>query len=160
MRNFSLPLIVVRCTPRNASNSMGCVWVPGRSRPTWPKTQIIPARVERVFYIGKKNSEKLTEFQKTALRRWVFYSGFFAVFRGSCLATLKKIQNVRKPQVFYASVNSSKVFDKVEKWSPDKIALEKHHLVLQRCENRQVTRFPVLISPIDCYYWLLVKNLT
>ena len=38
------------------------------------------------------------------------------------------------------------VFDKVYKWSPEKMALQKHHQVLQRSENMQVTGFILLIS--------------
>ena len=36
--------------------------------------------------------------------------------------------------------NDISVFGKVQKWSPEKIVLQKHHLVLQKSENRQVAR--------------------
>ena len=47
------------------------------------------------------------------------------------------------------ALHAFSVFDKVYKWSPEKIALEKHQ-VLQRSENRQVTGFIILMSPMDC----------
>ena len=47
------------------------------------------------------------------------------------------------------ALHAINAFDKVEKWSPEKNALQKHHYkVLQRSENRQVldriyrTHFP------------------
>ena len=40
-----------------------------------------------------------------------------------------------------------KVFGKVYKWSPEKIVLQKHHSVLQKSENRQVTRFTMYSFP-------------
>ena len=73
---------VVRITSRAAVG-----WFRWRSRITWPKTRIIPCEIEAGVYIGKKNPENPAEFQKILLRRWVFRFGFFAVFRGSCLAT-------------------------------------------------------------------------
>ena len=47
------------------------------------KNQNNTSEGEASVYIG----EKPVEFQKTTLRRWVFLFGFFAVFRGSCLAS-------------------------------------------------------------------------
>ena len=47
------------------------------------------------------------------------------------------------------ALHAISVYDKVEKWSPEeeKIAPQKHHEVLQRSENRQVTGFILLIFP-------------
>ena len=86
---------VVRITSRAAVG-----WFRWKSRITWPKTRIIPCDIGAGVYIGKKNPEKPAEFQKILLRRWVFRFGFFAVFRGSCLATSHKNPNVRKIRVF------------------------------------------------------------
>ena len=69
------------------------------SRTTWPKTRIIPARLERAFTLAK-TSEISAEFQKITLRRWVFRFGFFGVFRGSCLATFNEKPECEKVQVF------------------------------------------------------------
>ena len=44
--------------------------------------------------------EKPAEFQKILLWRWVFRFGFFAVFRGSCLATSHKIPECTKDSGF------------------------------------------------------------
>ena len=91
---------VVRITSRAAVG-----WFRRRSRTTWPKTRITPARLEQAFKLAKKNPEKPAEFQKIPLRRWVFLFGFFAVFRGSCLATShKKPRMYKRLCFFYASV--------------------------------------------------------
>ena len=46
------------------------------------------------------------------------------------------------------SLHAISVFDKVSKWSPEKIALQKHH---QRSENRQITiDLSYSFLPIDC----------
>ena len=62
---------VVRITSRAAVG-----WFRWRSRTTWPKTRIIPARLERAFTLTK-TSEILAEMQKITLRRWVFRFVFF-----------------------------------------------------------------------------------
>ena len=67
MRDFFLPL-TVRSAPYVAGRGVG--WVRRRSRSTWPKTWIIPARWEQVFTLAK-TPEKLAEFQIIPLRRWV-----------------------------------------------------------------------------------------
>ena len=85
---------------RSAQYVAGRGWFPGRSRPTWPQTQIKPARGERAFTLAK-NSEKLVEFQKTTLQRWVFlFEFFFAVFRGNCLATSNETLECEKNSGF------------------------------------------------------------
>ena len=48
------------------------------------------------------------------------------------------------------SLHAISFFDKVYKLNPEKIVPHKHHEVLQKSENRQVTRFTILISLIDC----------
>ena len=90
-------------TVRSAQYVAGRGWFRRRSRPTWPKTRIIPVRGERAFTLAKKNSEKPAEFQKTTLRRWVFLFRFFAVFRGSCLATSNENECEKKTWFFYAT---------------------------------------------------------
>ena len=46
------------------------------------------------------------------------------------------------------ALHAIRVFDKDVKMKPwKKIVLQKHHLVLQKSENRQVTRFTILIPP-------------
>ena len=86
---------VVRITSRAAVG-----WFRWRSRTTWPKTRIIPARLERAFTLAK-TSEISAEFKKITLWRWVFRFGFFGVFRGSCLATFNENPNARKIRVFW-----------------------------------------------------------
>ena len=108
MRDFSLPLTI-----RSAH------YVAGRGR-------VIPQKVTyhvtknpnntgeigAGVYIGKKNPEKPAEFQKIPLRRWVFRFGFFAVFRGSCLATSHEKPECTKDSIFFdASVNGSIVYN-------------------------------------------------
>ena len=98
MRDFSLPLTV-----RSAH------YVAGRGRVI---PQKVPYHVTKNpnntgeigagVYIGKKNPEKPAEFQKIPLRRWVFDSGFFAVFRGP-----RKTRMYERFVFFYASVNGS-----------------------------------------------------
>ena len=93
---------IVRITSRAAVG-----WFRWRSRATWPKTRIIPARLERAFTLAK-TSEILAEFQKITLRRWVFRFGFFGVFRGSCLATFNEKTRMRERFGFFdASVNGT-----------------------------------------------------
>ena len=75
-----------------------------RSRTTWPKTRIIPARLERAFTLAKKNCDISAEFQKITLRRWVFRFGFFGVFRGSCLATFNEKPECEKDSGFFMPV--------------------------------------------------------
>ena len=61
-------------------------------------------------YIGKKNSEKPAEFQNNHTSEVVFFRFmFFAVFRGSCLATSNEKPECEKNSFFYfyASVNGS-----------------------------------------------------
>ena len=89
---------VVRITSRAAVG-----WFRWRSRTTWPKTRIIPARLERAFTLAK-NSEISAEFQKITLRRWVFQFGFFGVFRGSCLATFNEKPECEKDSGFLMPV--------------------------------------------------------
>ena len=62
-------------------------WFRRRSRTTWPKTRIIPARLEQAFTLAKKNLKNRQSFKKSHSGGGFFDSGFFAVFRGSCLAT-------------------------------------------------------------------------
>ena len=62
------------------------------------------------------------------------------------------------------------VFDKVYKWSLDKLYFTKSIIiVLQKSENRHVSRFAILISPIDCcvrikcisltaQYWMMISS--
>ena len=90
---------VVRITSRAAVG-----WFRSRSRTMWPKTRIIPARLEIGVYIGKKTSEISAEFQKITLRRWVFRFGFFGVFRGSCLATFNEKPECEKDSGFFMPV--------------------------------------------------------
>ena len=45
------------------------------------------------------------------------------------------------------SLHAISVFDEVYKWSPEKVAPQKHHYGLQRSENKQVTGFILIISP-------------
>ena len=47
----------------------------------------------------------------------------------------------------YMSLHAISVFDNVLKWSPEKIAPQKHRYVLQKSDNMQVTRNTILISP-------------
>ena len=89
---------VVRITSRAAVG-----WFRRRSRTTWPKTRIILARLEQAFTLAK-NPEKPAEFQKIPLRRWVFRFAFFAVFRGSCLATSHKKPECTKDSGFFMQV--------------------------------------------------------
>ena len=103
MRDFSLPLTVrslcaVRRGPR-ALNSMYVV--------QWPR--VIPQKVtshvtknpnntgdrRASVYIGKKTVKNRRSFKKPHFRGKFFDSGFFAVFRGSCLATSNKNRNVK-----------------------------------------------------------------
>ena len=89
---------VVRITSRAAVG-----WFRWRSRTTWPKTRIIPARLERAFTLAK-TSEISAEFQKITLRRWVFRFRFFGVFRGSCLATFNEKPECEKDSGFLMPV--------------------------------------------------------
>ena len=78
----------------------GCVWVSGRSRPTWPKTQLIPARGEQAFTLAK-NQWKTGGVSKNHTSEVVFFLfGFFAVFRGSCLATSNEKLECEKNSFF------------------------------------------------------------
>ena len=78
---------------RSVQYVAGCGWFPGRSRPTWPKNGIILREGSECLHWQKNN-------EKTTLWRWVFQFCFFAVFRGSCLATSNENWNVGKTQVF------------------------------------------------------------
>ena len=81
--------------------------ITARAAVWWPKTRIIPARLERAFTLAK-TSEISAEFQKITLRRWVFRFGFSGVFRGSCLATFNEKPECEKDSgFFYASVNGT-----------------------------------------------------
>ena len=64
-------------------------------------------------YIGQK-TDKPAEFQKTTLRRWVFRFGFFAVFKGSCLATSNDKQECEKNSGFFMPLLSIHIFPKVQ----------------------------------------------
>ena len=75
---------VVRITSRAAVG-----WFCRRSRTTWPKTRIIPARLEQAFTLAKK-PWKTGGVSKNPTPECVFRFRFFAVFRGSCLATSHK----------------------------------------------------------------------
>ena len=74
-------------------------WFCWRSRTTWPKTRIIPARLERAFTLAK-NQWNFGGVSKITLRRWVFRFGFFGVFRGSCLATFNEKPECEKDSGF------------------------------------------------------------
>ena len=45
------------------------------------------------------------------------------------------------------ALHAISVFEKASKLSPEKFVLQKHHKVLQKGEDRQVTRFTILTSP-------------
>ena len=85
---------VVRITSRAAVG-----WFRWRSRTTWPKTRIIPARLERAFTLAK-NQWNFGGVSKNQAAEVDFWFGFFGVFRGSCLATFNENPNARKILVF------------------------------------------------------------
>ena len=95
MRDFSLPLTVCR----------GLWVIPQKVMSHVTKNPNNTGERGAGVYIGKKNSEKLAEFQKTTLLRWpVFRFFFFAVFRGSCLATSNEKQECEKNSFFFMPV--------------------------------------------------------
>ena len=96
MRDFSLPLTV---------RSAGRGWVIPQ-KVTYHVTQN-PNNTGEIgagVYIGKEKPEKPEEFQKIPLRRWVFRFVFFAVFRGSCLATSHEKPECTKDSGFFMQV--------------------------------------------------------
>ena len=104
MRDFSLPL-TVRSVQYVASRGG---WFRRRSHPTWPKTRIIPVRVEQAFTLAK-NQWKTGGVSKNHTSEVGFsIPFFFAVFRGSFLATSNdKPECEKNSGFFYASVNGS-----------------------------------------------------
>ena len=90
---------VVRITSRAAVG-----WFRRSSCTAWPKTQIIPVRLEQAFTLAKKTLKNRRSFKKIPLRRWVFRFRFFAVFRGSCLATSHEKPECTKDSVFFMQV--------------------------------------------------------
>ena len=62
---------VVRITSRAAVG-----WFRWRSRTTWPKTRIIPARLERAFTLAKKTVKFRISFKKSRCGGGFFDSGF------------------------------------------------------------------------------------
>ena len=62
---------IVRITSRAAVG-----WFRWRSRTTWPKTRIIPARLEASVYIGKKPVKFRRSFKKSRCGGGFFDSGF------------------------------------------------------------------------------------
>ena len=69
------------------------------------KNPIKLGRGERAFTLAKKTVKKRKGgVSKKHLWRWVFRFRFFAVFRGSCLATSNKKWNVRKTRGFFMPV--------------------------------------------------------
>ena len=100
MHDFSLPLTTVRSAHYVAGR--GRV-IPQKVMCHVTKTRIIPARLEQAFTLAK-NPEKPAGFQKIPLRRWVFRFGFFAVFRGNCLATSHEKPECTKDSGFLMQV--------------------------------------------------------
>ena len=107
MRDFS-QYLWYRTRVKRITSRAAVGWFCWRSRTTWPKTWIIPARLERAFTLAKNFSEISAEFQKSRCGGGFFDSGFFWLVRGSCLATFKKIFLMRERfGFFYASVNGT-----------------------------------------------------
>ena len=71
MRDFRLPLTV-----RSAQYVVGRGWFRGRSRPTWPKTRIIPVSGEQAFTLAKKPVKNWRSFKKPHFGGGFFDSGF------------------------------------------------------------------------------------
>ena len=100
MRDFSLPLTV-----RSAHYVAGSGRViPQKVTYHVTKNPNNTGEIGAGVYIGKKNPEKPAEFQKIPLRRWVFRFGFFAVFKGSCLATSHEKPECTKDSGFLMQV--------------------------------------------------------
>ena len=85
---------VVRVTSRAAIG-----WFRWRSHTMWPKTRIIPARLERAFTLAKKQWNFGRVFKNHAAG-----FGFFGVFRGSCLATFNEKPECEKDSGFFMQV--------------------------------------------------------
>ena len=89
---------VVRITSRATVG-----WFRWRSRTTWPKTRIIPARLERAFTLAK-SQWNFVRVSKNHAAEVGFRFGFFAVFRGSCLATFNEKPECEKDSGFLMPV--------------------------------------------------------
>ena len=90
---------VVRITSRAAVG-----WFRWRSRITWPKTWIIPARLERAFTLAKNQWNFGGVSKNHAAEVGFFDSVFFSVFRGSCLATFNEKPECEKDSGFFMPV--------------------------------------------------------
>ena len=89
---------VVRITSRAAVG-----WFRWRSCITWPKTRIIPARLERAFTLAKKQWNFGGVFKNHAAEVG-FSIRVFGVFRGSCLATFNEKPECEKDSGFFMPV--------------------------------------------------------
>ena len=97
---------VVRITSRAAVG-----WFRRRSRTTWPKNPNNTGEIGAGVYIGKKTLKNRWSFKKSHSGGRFFYSVFFAVFRGSCVATSHEKPECTKDSGFFdASVNGTKVW--------------------------------------------------
>ena len=90
---------VVRITSRAAVG-----WFRWRLRTMWPKTRIIPARLERAFTLAKKQWNFGGVSKNHTAEVGFFDSGFFGVFRGSCLATFNEKPECEKDSGFFMQV--------------------------------------------------------
>ena len=86
---------VVRITSRAAVG-----WFRWRSRITWPKTRIIPARLERAFTLAKNQWNFGRVSRNHAAKVGFSIQVFFLVFRGSCLATFNEKPECEKDSGF------------------------------------------------------------
>ena len=78
-------------------------WFRWRSRTTWPKTRIIPARLERAFTLAK-NQWNFGGVSKNHAAEVGFSIQVFFSVRGSCLATLNEKPECEKDSGFFMPV--------------------------------------------------------
>ena len=89
---------VVRITSRAAVG-----WFRWRSRIMWPKTRIIPARLERAFTLAK-NQWNFGGVSKNHAAEVGFSIQVFGVFRGCCLANFNEKPECEKDSGFLMPV--------------------------------------------------------
>ena len=112
MCDFSLPLTVhvyVRFTSRAAVG-----WFRWRSRTTWPKTRIIPARLERAFTLAK-NQWNFGGVSKNHAAEVGFSIRVFWSVYGKLPSNFQRKTRMReKFRFFYASVNGTIGYNFIE----------------------------------------------
>ena len=102
MRDFSLPLtvhVVVRITSRGRGRV-----IPLKVTYHVTKNPNNTGEIGASVYIGKKPVKFRRSFKKSRCGGGFFDSGFFGVFRGSCLATFNEKPECEKDSGFFMPV--------------------------------------------------------